>query len=106
MSQVQVTTVTTKVTKKALVDFFHNPEIKVKDFLSQFTLGDGRKMSKSDLIKLLEQIGLNFEDRPTKTKTVYTFEIVDDEEVNPEETETNPDSVPTEGTPFELSFQL
>ena len=79
---VETKTVTTKITKSAVLAWYNDPSKKVDDFCSQYQLPNGEPVTKKHLIAILEQCGLDLKQRPKKVtikeKVVYTVELVDD----------------------------
>lgn len=75
---VQIETVATSVTLSALRNWYNNPEVKAKEFCANYTLGDGTPMKPSDLKKLCEQAGLDYDARPKRVQIVHVFQLVDD----------------------------
>lgn len=82
-------TVTTKITKSAVLAWYNDPTQKIDDFCSQYQLPNGEAVTKKHLVAILEQCGLDLKDRPKKVtikeKIVYGVELVDDTVAEPVE---------------------
>jgi len=87
MTQVVTKTVTTKITKSAVIAWYHDPTQKVDDFCSQYQLPNGKAVTKKHLVAILEQCGLNLTERPKKVtikeKIIYGVELVNDTVAEP-----------------------
>lgn len=87
MTQVVTKTVTTKITKSAVLAWYNDPTQKIDDFCSQYQLPNDEAVTKKHLVAILEQCGLNLTERPKKVtikeKIVYGVELVDDTVAEP-----------------------
>ena len=78
---VTIKTIATPVKKSDVINWYNDPSKTEKDFLTSYTTSDGKQMKKADLKILVERCGLVWDNRPKKVKEVFTFELVDDEDL-------------------------